>query len=212
MGKGRQEMGKRGPQPKQTKREPNGRASRKPDDVTKQLNGALEAEERETLRVGVEARHRQRLAVEGKILSLNPSQLRDTDAGSFVGRLRLGDLITMQQCEAAIRYAQVFHDMQATLGGPKPAGAVNLNATHGMPVPENVNRSIQAREEWQAALAAIQVKQNQIGGHGALYAALDYCVIRDANCPHMIEWLRIALDTLARHFKIGDKYHPAKAA
>jgi hypothetical protein len=152
----------------------------------------------------VEARHR--------LHKLNPSQLRDTDAGSFVGRLRLAGEITTQQCEAAIRFAEVHNDMQMTLGGPKPSGAIDLNATHGMPGAENVTRAIAARAEWKAALAAIQTRQNQLRGRGALYAALDYCVIRDANCPHMIEWLREALDTLARHFQIGDKYKPQKAA
>lgn len=197
-------MGRRGPKKKQdVKREPNGRASRLAEDITKRLNGDLDADEREALRIGVEARQR--------LHKLPATQLRDTDAGSFVGRLRLAGDITMQQCEAAIRFAEVYHDMQATLGGPKPSGAVNLNATHGMPGAENITRSIAARIEWQAALAAIQARQNQIRGSGALYASLDYCVIRDANCPHMLEWLRIALDTLAVHFKIGDK-HARKAA
>lgn len=194
-------MGRRGAKAKQGTREPNGRLSRKPIDVTTRLNGTLDTEERETLRIGVEARHR--------LHGLNPNQLRDTDAGSFVGRLRLGDLITMQQCEAAIQYAKVYHEMQMTMGGPKPSGAINLNATHGMPGAENVNRSIQAMDAWRSALAAVQVKQNQMGGTSNLYAALDYCIIRDANCPHMIDWLRIALDTLANHFRIGDKHKKA---
>jgi hypothetical protein len=195
-------MGRRGPKKKQdVKREPNGRASRQAEDITKRLNGDLDADEREALRAGTEARHR--------LYKLSPGHLRDTDAGSFVGRLRLGDLITMQQCEAAIQYAKVYHEMQVTMGGPKPSGAINLNATHGMPGAENVNRSIQAMDAWRSALAAVQVKQNQMGGTSNLYAALDYCIIRDANCPHMLDWLRIALDTLAAHFRIGDKHKKA---
>jgi hypothetical protein len=78
-----------------------------------------------------------------------------------------------------------------------------------MPGAENVNRSIQAMDAWRSALAAVQVKQNQMGGTSNLYAALDYCIIRDANCPHMLDWLRIALDTLATHFRIGDKHKKA---
>lgn len=195
-------MGKRGPKAKQgIAREQNGRASRKPVDVTTRLNGDLDAEERETLRTGVESRHR--------LYGLNPSQLRDTDAGSYVGRLRLAGEITLQQCEAAIRFSEVFHDMQATLGGPKTSGAVNLNASHGMPVPENIARSVKAMADWRSALAAIQHRQNQVRGGKALYASLEYCVIRDVECPHMIEWLRDALDTLARHFMIGDKHREA---
>jgi hypothetical protein len=194
-------MGKRGAKAKHGTREPNGRLSRKPIDVTTRLNGTLDTEERETLRIGVEARHR--------LHGLNPNQLRDTDAGSFVGRLRLGDLITMQQCEAAIRYASAFHDMQATLSGPKPSGAIDLNATHGMPGLENEARTIKAQQTWRGVQAAIQAKQNEMHGTSNLYAALDYCVIRDADCPHMLPWLTVALDVCARHFQIGDKHRKA---
>jgi hypothetical protein len=160
--------------------------------VTKQLNGQLEADEREALRVGVEGRHR--------LFKLNPANLLVTDAGTFVGRLRLAGSITMQQCQAATRYAEAFHEMQIALGGPKGSGAVNLNATHGMPGVENVDRSIKA----------MQRKQDEMHGTSNLYAALDYCVIRDADCPHMLRWLKIALDVLAVEFQIGDK--PVKRA
>jgi hypothetical protein len=194
-------MGRRGPKAKPGAREPNGRASRKPIDVTTRLNGSLEAEEREALRVGVESRHR--------IHKLPPAMLRDTDAGSFVGRLRLAGQITMQQCEAAHRYAQAFHDMQMTLGGPQASGAIDLNATHGMPGAENIDRTIKAQATWRNALAAVQRKQNEMHGTSNLYAALDYCIIRDAECPHMLDWLRISLDVLAAHFQIGDKHRKA---
>jgi hypothetical protein len=195
-------MGKRGPRKQQgVAREPNGRASRREVDVTTRLNGELDAEQREALRVSVEARHR--------LFGLNPAQLRDTDAGSFVGRLRLKGHISMQQCEAAIQFAEVHHDMSLALSGPKPSGALNPNASRGMPGPENVDRSVKAMTEWRSAIAAVQKRQNQIRGNGALYAALDWCVIRDAECPHMLEWLRIALDTLAVHFQIGDKHRKA---
>lgn len=190
-------MGRRGPKAANVKREPNGRKSRNPIDVTKQLNDQLEAEEREALRTGVEARHRR--------YGINPGQLRDTDAGSFVGRLRITGEITMQQCEAAMEYCRVYEEMQAAVGGPKPSGAVNLNATKGMPSPENVQKSREAMEAWDKARKAVQARQDELRGGGALYAALDYCVIRDGEHPHMVGWLREGLNALARHFKIGDK-------
>lgn len=194
-------MGKRGPKGKDGNRERNGRLSRKKIDVTTRLNGRLDAEERDALRTGVEARY--------WLFGLRYDQLRDTDAGCFVGRLRLAQKITMQQCEAAIRFAQAFEDMQASLGGPKPAGAMNPNATHGMPGAENVERSVKAMETWRLAVDAVQRRQDKLRGQGALYAALDYCVLRDAECPHLIEWLRIGLDALADHFQIGDKHRKA---
>lgn len=197
-------MGRRGPKPQEGKREPNGRKSRKPMDVTKHLNDRLDAEEREALRTGVEARHRMH--------GIKPSQLRDTDAGTFVGRLRITGEITFQQCEAAKEYCRVYEEMQAAVGGPKPSGAVNLNATKGLPGPENVTRSMEAMQAWEAALKAVQTKQDELRGNGALIAALSYCVLRDEAHPHMIGWLREGLNALARHFKIGDKFKQDKAA
>lgn len=190
-------MGKRGPKPQGGKREANGRLSRKPVDVTKHLNDQLDADEREALRTGVEARHR--------LHGIAPGQLRDTDAGSFVGRLRITGEITMQQCEAAKEYCRVYEEMQAAVGGPRPSGAVDLNATRGLPGPENVSRSIEAREAWNNATKAVQDRQDEIRGGGALIAALDYCVLRDEEHPHMVGWLREGLNALARHFRIGDK-------
>ena len=197
-------MGKRGPKPQTGKREANGRLSRKAVDVTTKLNGALDAEERDALRTGVEARHR--------LHNLKPEHLRDTDAGSFVGRLRITGEITMQQCEAAKEYLRVYEAMQVAVGGPKQAGAVDLNATRGMPVPEKVDQSIKAMADWKAAIRAVQDRQDELRGGGALIAALDYCVLRDGEHPHMVGWLREGLNALARHFKIGDKHRADKAA
>jgi hypothetical protein len=175
--KGQNKMGRRGPKAKQGAREPNGRLSRKPADVTTQLNGNLEAEEREALRIGVEARQR----LYSKPYGIQPGQLRDTDAGSFVGRLRIAGHISMQQCEAAIRFAEVHHGMTLAISGPKPSGALNPNASHGMPGAENVARSVKALADWRSMLNAIQARQNKLRGQGALYAALDICITRDAD-------------------------------
>lgn len=197
-------MARRGPKPQLGKREANGRLSRKAVDVTKHLNDQLGSDEREALRTGVEARHR--------MYGIKPENLRDTDAGSFVGRLRISGEITMQQCEAAKEYLRVYEGMQAAIDGPKPSGAVNLNATRGMPGAENVPRSIKARQDWEAALKALQGRQDELGGNGALIAALDYCVLRDGEHHHMVGWLREGLNALARHFKIGDKHKAPKVA
>lgn len=190
-------MGRRGPQKQGGKREANGRLSRKPVDITQQLNVRLDADERDALRTGVEARHR--------LHGLKPSDLRDTDAGSFVGRLRISGEISMQQCEAAKEYLRVYEGMQAAIGGPKPSGAVDLNATKGMPGLENVARSVKAREDWNAALKAVQARQDELRLGASLIAALDHCVLRDGQHPHMVGWLREGLNALARHFKIGDR-------
>ena len=194
-------MARRGPKPAAGQREANGRLSRKKVDVAGRLNGRLDKEERETLRIGAEARYR--------LHGLPPEMCRDQRAGSFVGRLAMSGEISAQQYEAAKMYGEVYHAMQLAVGGPKPSGAVNLNATKGLPGPENVDRARKALADWRASLEAVQERQNEVRSGGALIAALDYCVLRDETHPHMVGWLRDALNALARHYRIGDKFKAA---
>lgn len=162
-----------------------------------QLIGQHDKEEREVMRTGIEARARH--------YGFDAKRAKDQMAGSFVGRLAMTKEITLQQHEAAVRFCEVYRDMQIAVGGPKPSGAVNLNATKGLPGPENVERSRKALADWRGAVDAIQERQNELRGAGALYAALDYCVLRDEQHPHLVGSLREGLNALARHFKIGDK-------
>lgn len=190
-------MGKRGPKLQQGARAASGRLSRKKPDIMDRLIRRHNKEERETLRPGIEARNRH--------YGYDAKAAKDQLAGSFVGRLRMGGEISEQQLQAAQRYFEIYHEMQIAVGGPKPSGAVNINATKGAPGPENVERSVKALKEWRAAIEAVQERQNQVRGGGALVAALDYCVLRDGEHIHMLGWLREALNALARHFQIGDK-------
>lgn len=190
-------MGKRGPKPKAGNREPSGRLSRKKPDIMKRLVSEHDKEERETMRTGIEARHRH--------FGFDAKTAKDQKAGSFVGRLAMTGEITAQQHEAAVRYLELYQGMQFAVGGPKQAGAMNPNATKGLPGPENVERSIKALADWRAAEKVVQERQNELRGQGAIYAALDYCVVRDEAQMHMLGWLREGLNALARHFRIGDK-------
>lgn len=190
-------MARRGPTPKAGKREANGRLSRKKPDIMKRLIGEHDKEERETMRVGIEARN--------KHYGYDAKAAKDQKAGSFVGRLAMSGEISVQQLDAAIRYCEVYHEMQIAIGGPKASGAVDLNATKGMPGPENVERSTKALADWRRAVGAVQERQNQLRGGGALIAALDNCVLRDEAHLHMVGWLREGLDALSRHFRIGEK-------
>lgn len=190
-------MGRRGPKPQAGKREANGRLSRLHPDVKKRLAEISDKAERETLKTGIAARQR--------IHGVASKDLMDAAAGSFVGRLRISGELSDQQFEAAEEYLRIYSDMQAAIGGPKASGAVDLNATKGMPGPENVERAIKARADYEAALKALQERQNEIGGNGALIAALGYCVLEDGEHHHMVGWLREGLNALARHFKIGDR-------
>lgn len=192
---------RRGPKPKAGKREANGRLSRKKPDIMNRLLGEHDKEERETMRTGIEARNRH--------YGFDAKTAKDQLAGSFVGRLAISGEISTQQLEAALRYCEVYREMQIAIGGPRASGAVNLNATKGMPGPENVERSAKAMAGWRSAVDAVQDRQNELRGGGALIAALDNCVLRDEVHPHMVGWLREGLNALSRHFQIGDKRRAA---
>lgn len=194
-------MGRRGPQPKSGKRMANGRLSRAPSEVAKRMNLIKDQDERDALSTGMEARQR--------LYGLGAKDLLDADAGSFIGRLRITGEITRQQCEAAKEYLRVYTDMQHAVAGPKPSGAVDLNATKGLPGPENVRKSVQAMSAWKAARNALQDRQDQLRGGASLIAALDYCVLRDEEHFHMLGWLREGLNALAKEFCIGDKVKAA---
>lgn len=179
----------------------NGRLSRAPAQVQKRINEITDKEQREILSPGMEARAR--------VLNVRPKDLLDADAGSFVGRLRLSGEITLTQCDAAKEYLRLYADMQMAVGGPKPSGAVDLNATKGLPGPENVARSAKAMADWKAATEVLQERQNELRGGGSIIAALYYCVLLDGEHHHMIGWLREGLNALARHFKLVDKQKAA---
>lgn len=205
-------VGKRGPK-KNTNvvREGNGRASRKKPDVMAALNRQFDADQRNTMRTAIEARHR----VHGTGIELSVDQM----AGSFVGRLCLSGQLTERQHEAARTYLSNWQDMSIAINGPRGMGAVNLNATRGESGIENVVFSTEAVANWRVVCAVLQAGQDTARNCASLKAALDYCVLRDQDHPHMVPWLRIALDTLADHYRIGDKrkadgkaHHPAVLA
>lgn len=179
----------------------NGRLSRSPSEVSKRMSLIADQEQRDALSTGVEARQR--------LYGLSAKNLLDADAGSFVGRLRIQGEISRQQCEAANEYLRIYTEMQHACAGPKPSGAVDLNATKGLPPPENVRKSVQAMTAWKNATDALQDRQNELRGGASLIAALDYCVLRDEAHHHLVGWLREGLDALAKHLQIGDKVKAA---
>lgn len=166
------------------------------------LSRQFDVDQRETLRIGVEARH--------NVHGIGIEESVDQMAGSFVGRMCLSGRLTDRQHEAARSYLVSWHDMSVASNGPRGPGAVNLNATKGAPGAENVDFSIVAMAHWKDTCAALQRAQDNVGNVASLKAALDYCVIRDQDHPHMLGWLRLALDALADHYRIGDKRDPRK--
>lgn len=183
-------MGKRH---KIEKREPNGRASRKPRDVMDQFVATLESDTREMLAPGLSARHR--------LFGISPAQTRDQMAGSAIGRYCLQGSITRAQYDAAMLFLESTHRNLLAIDAPRLPGAVDLNATHGRPVAvENVGQLRKWREAHKAAVAAIQAKQNEIRLQGNLYGALDTILIRDVSLEHLLGDCRTALNALVRFY------------
>lgn len=195
-------MGKRGTKLKAGARLANGRLSRKKADVMDRVNGAIEREERETLRPGIEARIR--------VHGIAPEVSRDQRAGSFVGRLCMSKELSMRQYEAAMRFLEDHRNNAMAIRAPRDPSGVDLNRVHGNSLAEeNVEFVRRATKRWREACTAVQERQNEMRGHGAIYAALYACVIRDTEAHHMVGWLREGLNALAKHYGFVDK---AKAA
>jgi hypothetical protein len=190
-------MGRRGPKAKTGyNREGSGRLSRKPADLMQRVNGALEMEERETLRPGVEARVR--------LHGLEPEVSRDQRAGSFAGRLCMSGEITTTQYEAAMIYLEDHRNNLMAIRAPRDPSGVDLNRVQGgSGDAENVEFYRRATTRWRDATKAVQERQNELRGGGALIAALDTCLVRDAECHHMVGWLREGLNSLVRHYGLG---------
>lgn len=165
-------------------REPNGRVSRSGID-----HGPADV-------VALDARRRH--------LGLTKDQARDQKAGSFIGYLSLlgrRDGLSSDQYEAACQFQSLYRAYQRAIQSP---GRL-LDGDGGMASAEIT----EAYEEWAANTIkaygkcrdAIQEAQNE-QRHTNLWAALDYCLIREEAHPHMVGDLRILCNALARHFRI----------
>lgn len=196
-------MGKRGPKPNKTaKRTASGRLSRAKADVMDRVKDRMERDERETLRPGIEARIR--------VHNVPPEHSRDQRAGCFVGRLCMAKTISPRQYEAAMAFLEDHRNNAIAIRAPRDPSGVDLNRVHGNSVTEeNVAFYKRATKRWRDAQAAIQERQNELRGQGAIYAALYTCVIRDTEAHHMVGWLREGLNALAKYYGIGDKRRAA---
>jgi hypothetical protein len=187
-------MGKRGPKKRtDQKRERNGRASRQASEAARRNIDGLDAEQRETLSVGLSARER--------IHNVKPTQSRDQMAGSVIGRWCLQAIISRDQYDAAMAFLESYTRNLLAIDAPRQPGAVDLNATHGRPVgQENVPQLRKWRADHKAALDAIQAKQNEIRLMGNLFGNLYAVVIRDTDLEHAAGDVRTALNALVRHY------------
>lgn len=188
-------MGRRGKPPKNiNKREPNGRASRKPKDVMEQFLADMSKEDRDVQGAALSARHR--------VFGVDPRHSRDQKAGSAVGRYCLQGLISQEQYDAAMQFVESYGRHLRAIDAPKPhAGAIDINATRGRPVfTENVDQLDKWQADYDNALKAVFAKQYEIRLNGNLYGALYAVLIRDVMLDTLLGDLRTGLNALVKHY------------
>lgn len=181
-------MAKKRGRPKKTgPREPNGRLART---VIKDENA-------------------EPLALRARVFGLTEKDAKDQKAGSFIGRLRLKrqndrnspDGLDEEQYEAGLRYLELRNLYHKQIGAEEAIYESGVFSGMEASEEERSRRWASIRDRWHGAIAAVQAKQNE--SRGNLFAALDYCVVRDAMHVHMIGDLRLALNALADYFRRG---------
>lgn len=160
-------------------REPNGRISRAKEPAQK---------------VALEARARH--------YGLTPAQALDQRAQSQIGRLAMlgaSDGLSRDQYEAGERFLEIRNDYRKSLLSP---GAFYDEAgpQYDYINPEGYDDwALSTARRYSAALKAIQDAQRD-NPQENLYDALQSIVIDDLEKPYLIGSLRLALNTLHRHF------------
>lgn len=144
---------------------------------------------------------------------LTIDQAHDQQAGQWLGRLHMEYMKwrkgSKERCQpvmslatahyhALLSYQQCHNDHAKAVGSP---GAVYeaKNGTAGGDPDAHERWSLAVIEAYDAAREAIQESQNHDPGN--LWAALDHCVIQEAEMPHMIGDLKTLGIALARHYK-----------
>lgn len=179
------------------KREPNGRLSRKRKERARRYTDGMGKLEQEMISVGTEARQR--------VYGVSAKLSRDQLAGSAVGRLVLGDMLTRIQSDAAFLYEQDARAYYLTIEGPQQPSAVDLDRVQGISNAENVKRKMIAKARYDGARKAVQEAQNAVRLHSNLFGALQHCVMMDREPVNeaMMGSLREALNALVRHYGLS---------
>lgn len=184
-------MGKRGRKKMMgVKREPNGRRSR-----------ALDAQNEH--QVAIETRQR--------LFGLSEQDARDQKAATVLGRLYLtGELGKKPGCDAMWEAAQdLIRLRDAYHRAIKAPDALKNAVGAGGGLEETDSYAIWCRrviDRYQGCIKAISDENAIHANRGTnLHAAIDYIVFRDANLPHLVGDLRIALNAVSHHLTVGGK-------
>ena len=196
-----------------SKREPNGRKSRRANSVAVDIAGrkvAWNKEDQDMVSVAIEARQR--------VWGLSVKESRDQKSASFIGRLCLHGELSEAQFQALDRWNEDRRAYSAIMAGPKGDSAQDPNRMPGRSGYENPRRdrsvsehneelrkvidAAQIRALHRAAERAIQDKQFELRNRANLWGALDVCVTRDRDVFNLVGDLREAANALVRHYGI----------
>lgn len=173
-----------------------GRISRAKANKDAERRAAWDKQERDTMGVVLEARAR--------IFGLSGPVARDQMAGSFIGRLCLGNKdgngLSRAQYEALLKWEESARSSAACLAGPKGDTAQDPNHVAGRSALHDDARDARTIAKHEEARKAVQTRQNELGLQAALFAALYECVQRDREVYHMVGSLREAANALVRHY------------
>jgi len=156
------------------------------------------------------------LEARAKMLGISVLDAKNQLAATFIGRLHMqyqawekrgpkdvprpSECLSTREYDAATRFLDLHNDRlkvvqsEAAQYDNRPSGNADPDAV------EEWARRINT--EYKAVREAIQEAQNQNRSEN-LWAALDYCIIRDQPLSHMIGALRILCNSMARHWKIS---------
>ena len=182
---------------KSGKREPNGKLSRKPADVASRRKVAWDQLAQEAVSVALEARQR--------LFGLSEDDARNQQAGTFIGRLCMGKQLSVAQYEALCTWEASARANSAISAGPMSDAAFDPNRVSGRAGESNEAYQARVVAHHRRAHKAVQDRQDELHGRGALFAALYECVQRDREFYHLVGDLREAANALARHYGLENR-------
>jgi hypothetical protein len=177
----------------------------KTENVIREKNGRISRREDPPAKLALEVRARMH--------NISLDEAMDQKAGDWLGRLhmayevwrkkdRINDKnqppqsISTGQYYALLSYQTLHNDRLKVVGADGAYYEGTGQGTGDEAATERWGRSVNQR--FLAARKAIQDRQNHYPGN--LWAALDMCVLRGHQMPHMVGDLRTLGNTLSNHF------------
>lgn len=187
-----------------TKGQRRGRPKKK--GVPRTPSGRISRAKEQPARVALEARARMH--------SISIDKAQDQRAATFLGRLHMtyvawerrdkgkdkpqpAHSISTRQYFALLQYQDLHNDYLKAIGAPGAYYEPYLGNSGDEDA--NARWAHAVKKSYEAAREAIQSAQNYQRQHN-LWAALDYCLLRDQEHTEMIGALRELGNTLSRHF------------